>query len=597
MKRSLLLLTLLLPALPAVAAPKLDSLAPLGGQRGTAVQVRAAGADLGDVTGMWFADPRLSARLEPGGKPAEQHLTVSSPPDMPPGRYECRLLAKSGISEARLFCVGVLPELPESAETTTQAAPQELKAPVTVVGQINANTKAEWFRFPLKQGEWATVVCVARAAGSRLDPFLRALDPAGRTVVRNDDAGTNRDARIHFQAKEDGAYTVELRDLGYRGGDGFPFRLSFYRGPYVTHAEPLAVQAGTRQTVQALVSGERRPVTVTAPADYEPELPAAEVRVPGAPDPFSLIGSRFPQVVEAEAHGTPATAQPLPLPCGVTGVFGKIGEADYYRVTLRQGQRLQVRVRMVNWNNVGSPSLTITGPDGKVVKFERGTGYDTAETAIQAAAAGDYTICLHDLLWKYRGGPEYGYYAEVSDQDAPDFRLRYRNGVTAYPLAPGAEVKIPLTLERRAFTGPVALEVRGLPAGCTYEPKTVTAAGDFDLVVRCAAAPPAPYALVQVVGTAEVDGARRERLARAGVRVAVIDQDNVDTDPEVTHLGLTFTAAKTALRRPEELRPARVLPAAVEGLAPLRVGVALCAAVVSAGAPAAVGARTSGGGG
>ncbi len=302
MKRSLLLLTLLLPALPAVAAPKLDSLAPLGGQRGTAVQVRAAGADLGDVTGMWFADPRLSARLEPGGKPAEQHLTVSSPPDMPPGRYECRLLAKSGISEARLFCVGVLPELPESAETTTQSAPQELKAPVTVVGQINANTKAEWFRFALKQGEWATVVCVARAAGSRLDPFLRALDPAGRTVVRNDDAGTNRDARIHFQAKEDGAYTVELRDLGYRGGDGFPFRLSFYRGPYVTHAEPLAVQAGTRQTVQALVSGERRPVTVTAPADYEPELPAAEVRVPGAPDPFPLIGSRFPQVVEAEAH-------------------------------------------------------------------------------------------------------------------------------------------------------------------------------------------------------------------------------------------------------------------------------------------------------
>ncbi|MCC2672936.1 MAG: hypothetical protein K0Q72_5408, partial [Armatimonadetes bacterium] len=188
---------LLLLALPAQAAPKVEALSPLGGQRGAVVKIRATGSDLGDVTGMWFSDPRLQAVVATGGKPNEQFLTVTIPADQPPGMVECRLLAKSGISEARFFCVGTLPEVTESPEATTQAAPLDVKAPVTVVGQITGNANADWVRFSLKKGEWATVTCLARAAGSRLDPFLRALDPAGRTVVRDDDAGANRDARLH----------------------------------------------------------------------------------------------------------------------------------------------------------------------------------------------------------------------------------------------------------------------------------------------------------------------------------------------------------------------------------------------------------------
>ncbi|MCC2670321.1 MAG: hypothetical protein K0Q72_2792, partial [Armatimonadetes bacterium] len=343
-------------------------------------------------------------------------------------------------------------------------------------------------------------------------------------------------------------------DLGYRGGDGYPYRLSIHLGPYVTHAVPLAVQAGVEQKVRALVSGETREVSVTAPADFEPDRSGAEVRIPEAPDAFPLLASRFPQVAEGEAHGTAATAQALPLPCGVTGAFGKLGEEDYYRVALKQGQRLQVRVRMLNWNNVGSPSLRVVGPDGKQVKFERGSGYDTAETSFQAATAGDYTVCVRDLLWKYRGGPDYGYHAEFSEGDPPNFRLRYRNGVTAYALAPGAEVKIPLTLERRSFDGPVTLEVRGLPEGCTYEPKLAPAKGDFDLVIRCGPTPPSPYALLEVLARAEIDGSARVRLARTHVRIGVIEQDNVDTDPEVTHLGLTFTGVKVAVAPPDPRR-------------------------------------------
>lgn len=540
---SLFTLLCLLPVAVVSAAgalPKPEQLLPFGAQRGTEVSVRVTGADLQDTTGLWFANPEIKATLQTGGKADEQRFQVTVPASVDPGRYECRLLGKGGASEARFFVVGAFPEVTRIAERLTRQSPQPVRAPVVVNGSLGGNNDADWYRFPLKKGEWATLLCTGRSAGTKVDPYLRVLDPQGRSLAWNDDIGPNRDARLHFRAAQDGDYTVEVRDLQYRGGRAYDYRTTLLVGPYVTAASPAAIAPGGQGMVRLTVSGETRSVPVTASQEFDWSGPAALVTADGAPDGYPLLASELPQVEEQATHATAAQAQSLSVPCGVTGAFGKVGEEDYYRVTLREKQSISVVARMANWSGVGSPTIGIFAPDGKLLKFDRGNGDGVAGFGFQAPAAGDYVIRLHDLMWKVRGGPELGYYAEVFEQEMPDFGLRYRDAATLYPLTVGGEAKLHLALDRRAFGGPVTLKVAGLPEGCTYTPTTFPGNGDFDLVIKCAAAPPAPYALLRISATAEINGTTRTRVARTAVKFATQDNDAMETAPEVTHAALNF---------------------------------------------------------
>jgi hypothetical protein len=540
---SLFTLLCLLPMAGVSAAgalPKPEQLLPFGAQRGTEVSVRVTGAELQDTTGLWFAEPAIQATLQTGGKADEQRFQVKVPASVAPGRYECRVVGKGGASEARFFVVGAFPEVTRIGERLTRQSPQPVQTPVVVNGSLGGNNDADWYRFPLKKGEWATLLCTGRSAGTKVDPYLRVLDPQGRSLAWNDDVGPNRDARIHFRAAQAGDYTIEVRDLQYRGGKAYDYRTTVLVGPYVTAASPAAIAPGGQGMVRLTVSGESRSVPVTAPAEFEWSGPGALVTADGAPDAYPLLASELPQVEEQAAHPTAAQAQPLSVPSGVTGAFGKIGEEDYYRVALREKQSLHVRVRMANWSGLGSPTIGVFAPDGKLLKFERGNGDGEAGYGFQAPAAGDYVICLRDLLWKVRGGPELGYYVEFFEQETPDFGLRYRDAATLYPLAVGSEAKLHLALDRRAFGGPVTLKVEGLPAGCTYSPTTFPGNGDFDLVIKCATASPAPYALLRISASAEINGVMRTRIARTAVKFATQDNDTMETAPEVTHAALNF---------------------------------------------------------
>ena len=125
----------LLAVLPAAAQqplldatypqPRLVSVLPAGGKAGTVVEVTFTGIDLEEPEQLLFSHPasRPSScrrrRPTPRSRPAQAGpkppviFKVTIPADVPLGFHDVRLVNKWGVSNARAFVVGDLPEVLE----------------------------------------------------------------------------------------------------------------------------------------------------------------------------------------------------------------------------------------------------------------------------------------------------------------------------------------------------------------------------------------------------------------------------------------------------------------------------------------------------
>src|SRR5688572_11604755 len=101
-------------------APRLLTTMPMGGQAGTQVEVTISGENLEDADQLAFSDPRITAapKLDAAGKPIANKYLVTIAADCPPGVYEARVMSRLGMSSSRIFSVGALPEVVQSAKNT-----------------------------------------------------------------------------------------------------------------------------------------------------------------------------------------------------------------------------------------------------------------------------------------------------------------------------------------------------------------------------------------------------------------------------------------------------------------------------------------------
>jgi hypothetical protein len=136
-----------------------------------------------------------------------------------------------------------------------------------------------------------------------------------------------------------------------------------------------------------------------------------------------------------------------------------------------------------------------------------------AAVTFNPPADGDYLLRVRDLLSK--GGEQFVYSVEA-EPVAPDFTLRC-DGDKAM-IGPGTSAAWYVIVTRlNGFTGPVTVEVKGLPKGVTASPLEIPASMTQGLVVLTAA-PDATLdaANVQVVGTATIKDAsgQEQKLVR-----------------------------------------------------------------------------------
>jgi hypothetical protein len=467
--------------------PRLLSTTPMGGTVGTTFDVTIAGENLEDVTELRFQHPGITAvaKTNDQGVTETNKFTVTIAADCPAGIYEARVLSRLGISSARIFSVGTLPEVLPTQPNTSLATAMAL--PVNSVCNATISSKAiDFYSFEAQKGHRYIVHCSSRGIDSKLDPVVIIADQTGRDLVVE-----RRGNTLDFTAQQDGRHVIKLHELTFKGGTGYFYRLTLQE------------------------------ISADAPI---PSFPATKfVRS------FSWPPSGLPAVA-ATQEAEESKTQSITLPCDISGRFYPAADVDTYEFTATAGDAWWVEVAsdrlglntdpaivvqqskmegneqkwvdLVELNDIASP----VKPSSNGYAYD-GPPFDGGSTDIlgklEIKETGTYRILLSDLFGGTRREPQ-NVYRLVVRKAQPDFavaawglHMELRNGdrnALSKPLALRAGSTVALevvTVRRDGFDGEIQLAISGLPNGVTAQGLTIPA-GKMRGVVLLTAASDAP---------------------------------------------------------------------------------------------------------
>jgi hypothetical protein len=471
-----LLLATVLTAQPKVDQTKIEPVQPVlawiypaGGERGTTVEVTSSGTGIVPEA-ILVSGGGVTGKLIDGATPNKARFTLAIAPDAEPGERELRILNAGGISNRFRFFVGDQKEITEIEPNNEKAAAQKLPAmPLVIDGQILEGDR-DCFRFSAKSGETVVISVQARsllpfiadAVPGWFDPQLTVFDAAGKQVAFADDHRFLPDPVLFFRPLADGEYTLELRDIVFRGRGDFVYRLTMGALPYYTDIFPLGGQRG------ADVAVEYRGVNL-------PET-RGTVRVPDSgPRTIQVHGLQFgasdyPSVRETDANDAFERAQRLSAPVVVDGRVATAGVSHYFAFTAARNEKLVLEVHA---RRLGSPlDSVLTLFDAKRNQLAENDDWNDPLQAILAhnadsrilftfPAAGDYYLRLRDIQGK--GGEEYSFRLTVAPP-RPDFTLRISPDNPR--MGQGDTAALTVTAVRHdEFSGEIKLAVEDLPGG------------------------------------------------------------------------------------------------------------------------------------
>jgi hypothetical protein len=184
--------------------PWLDYVMPPGAQRGATTRLTGHG---------W----NLDGKAGPGSVTGEVAVPAEAGALFP--------VSLGGASNTISVAVGDQPAAAEVEPNNKPDQAQPLTLPAAVEGTFAERGDTDCFRITLKAKEVLSLRVEARELDSYADVTLRLQDPAGKTVLSEDDEQASRDPRAFWTCPADGTYTVVLRDIGSRGGPAHFYRL------------------------------------------------------------------------------------------------------------------------------------------------------------------------------------------------------------------------------------------------------------------------------------------------------------------------------------------------------------------------------------
>lgn len=500
--------------------PVITFVFPAGVQQGKTVEATINGKDFQNASGVRITGPGVAAKIVKVVNPNAVQIAVTVTPDAALGERDLRLITPGGISNRVRFFIGSLPEVNEVEPNTDPAKPQLLPAlPVLINGQITDNDR-DYFRFAAKKEQ--TIVCDVRAQSllaflpdtvpGFLDSCLTLFDSAGKPLISVDRFRHKPDSLLVYTIPQDGDYTLEIRDVIYRGRADFIYRLSIGAFPYLTNVFPLGAQRSTTAQI------ELRGVGLPAPTMsflIPPDSPALRFVGPvpgGIPSnvaPFAV--GDVPEVRETEPNDTIAQANRVAMPAVINGRIQQPGDVDHFSVTAKAGQVMILDVQARRLDSPLDSYLSVMNVQGGVLAenddfvdpdYPLVLHHSDSRLGFTFPANGDYIVRIRDT--QGQGGDEYAYRLVIAPPK-PDCVLRMVPDMQR--VAKGDSVAVTVAAERRDGFGPeINLAVQNLPPGFTAS-DAVIPAGQPNAKLTITAPPDAPLTpfAPTIVGTCTLD--------------------------------------------------------------------------------------------
>jgi hypothetical protein len=507
------------PVKPNPQAPTLAMPSPLGMQRATTLDLTLTGSNLAEPTALWTSFPAkvtIPTDNKNGTDQAKLLVRLEVPKDAPLGFHTIRLATTRGMSNFRIFCIDDLPQVMETESNHSLTSAQNVPIPCVVVGRADAEVN-DYFKFTVKAGQRVSFEVLGRRLGSPFDPQISLHDiRTGHELPNaysNDSPGLQTDARLTYTFKEAGEYVLEIRDVTYRGGPDFWYRLRIGDFPCATSSYPLAIKRGSKATVTftgPMVDGVA-PVEISAPSDPTVDTLWIAPKGPGGLYgwPVAVDVSDLDETIEHEPNNDMSHANKLTVPSAVTGRFMEKGDLDYYVFTAKKGQRLVIQGHTLEYNSPTLLDMTVNDAKGTQVAASnpQANHPDDQRIDFTPPADGDYFLMVKHLTdW---GGPSETYRIEIRPYQ-PGFSLTA--GLDRFDAPPGGTVDIPIqSLARRDYTGTIEVSVVGHPGitgqivlNATPPPPPNQPAGKLTIAVK----PDVPMGpnFVRIQGKATING-------------------------------------------------------------------------------------------
>ena len=462
-------------------APLLTSISPAAAQAGTTVEFTVAGTDLDGASSLHFSIAGVECKpvLDAKQQPVANKFKASIPATAPCGYCDVRVIARYGISNPRGLLVSSLPVVTMPA--TAIASDKAFKVAVnSVVSGVSVKQGAGYLSFDAKKGQRVLAICRPAWLDSRMDAGVSVSSADGKILDRS-----KADGIVDFVAPADGAYTLKVGDLMYRGDAEYSYALTLTTGPVVEYA----FDGGATWTLY----GRNLPKGADALKHYDHplqrvQMPAEEAKKLLATNAIKPI--RFGAETEAPSVDV---SKPVALkaPGVLTGWFPERGKARFITFEAKKGDAFWIELNSASHGVSADPFMIVEKMAKDVPTFvaeandrtalatkeEFDAGWADPSYRFEAKEDGTYRIKLRNLFTSVPREPfELTVKPAGTDFDLvaiptalPKAKAATTVDVAAAPLWRGGSTAFKVVaLRRSGFTGPIELSVDGLPPGVTF---------------------------------------------------------------------------------------------------------------------------------
>ena len=506
--------------------PSLDRVTPWAVQPGETVELRLNGKGLGNVHRVWSTFPARCELISTEPIPEGESVSKRSDTEVicrmtlglneAPGVGALRVVSQNGVSQWQLVCIDDLATESPPKDNGSHDKAELIKLPTAVEASL-ASLGSHYYQFHASSGEPLSLEVMAQRLGSPLDPVLELFDPHGKSIASSDDTpGIGADCRLACQLPTTGHYVISVRDVRYRGGADFRYRLRAGRFPLVTIAYPLGGTHGSVTEFQCVgdnlrgIGRQRIAFSTNRLAPRSRYFAVWNQGETGAG--FARIAEGDgTELLEQEPNNDIEHASDATMCDWINGRCDSRDDVDYYR--LRVGHDQQIVVTAAT-RSLGSPAdlvLRVLDGDGQQVGQSDDEGSDEGMVSFSASAGKDYYLVLEELL--RNAGAEFAYRIGI-ERSGGSFTLAADSDLQNPPQH--GEFVTKVTARRYGYDGPIRLRVVTDDNVLVTE-ENVIPKGKNETTMRVAldnSVGAGELLLARIIGDAEIDGSSVTAVTR-----------------------------------------------------------------------------------